>query len=127
MSTGRDVAEVRTEVHAQQTSQLMKRCCRDAITRTNNVRAGTGQNSHHSTRLRRVCRARSLVAVVLSSALACAAHAFTYPEHRNVSAVAVQELDADRQAALTRLWEDARVGDESRLCAAVVDTNQGLA
>src|SRR5215510_11113659 len=40
---------------------------------------------------------------------------------------AVQGLDAERRAVFDRLWQDARAGDEARLCEAGADTAQGLA
>lgn len=55
------------------------------------------------------------------------AFGWIYPEHRGIALLAVQELDADRKAVLDRLWQDARQGNEQRLCAQAGDFTQGLA
>jgi hypothetical protein len=67
----------------------------------------------------------TIVATSLS-VLASNANAWLYPEHRDISLLAVQQLDADRQAVFDRLWQDARAGDEQRLCARGADSEQGL-
>ena len=54
------------------------------------------------------------------------AEALVYPEHRDVTVLAVQHLDADRAAVFQQLWAQARAGDEKRLCAAGADSTQGL-
>ena len=54
------------------------------------------------------------------------AEALVYPEHRDVTMLAVQHLDADRAAVFQQLWAQARAGDENRLCAAGADSTQGL-
>jgi hypothetical protein len=56
----------------------------------------------------------------LSSVLAHTAQGVAYPEHRQLSLLAVQRLDAERKAVFDRLWQDARAGDEQRLCAGAV-------
>jgi len=53
--------------------------------------------------------------------------AWVYPEHRDLASLAVQRLDPERKAAFDRLWRDARVGDEARLCEVGADTAQGVA
>src|ERR1700752_3955547 len=73
---------------------------------------------------------RDLLRPLAAALLAClgsAAQAWIYPEHRDLSVVAVQRLDADRKAAFDRLWSQARPGDEARLCAPGADAGQGLA
>ncbi len=55
------------------------------------------------------------------------AHAWVYPEHRDIAVLAVERLDAERKAQFDRLWGEARVGNEQRLCAQGGDTQQGLA
>ena len=67
-----------------------------------------------------------LLLAVAASVAASAAFAWTYPEHRDIAALAVQGLDAEHKAELDRLWLDARAGDTARLCAASSDTGQGL-
>lgn len=58
--------------------------------------------------------------------LAQTAGAYTYPEHREVTARAVRELDAGRRSTFDRLWQDARAGDEERLCAQGVESGENL-
>lgn len=50
-----------------------------------------------------------------------------YPEHRDISVRAVQGLDSGYGAQFDGLWQEARAGNESRLCAQAADTAQGLA
>ncbi|MGH7381278.1 MAG: hypothetical protein ACREKR_03480 [Candidatus Methylomirabilales bacterium] len=50
--------------------------------------------------------------------------AWIYPEHRDITLLAVQELDAERRAILNRLWAEARSGHEKRLCEQAADTGQ---
>jgi hypothetical protein len=68
----------------------------------------------------------ALVAIV-SIGSAGPARAWVYPEHRDIAVLAVQKLDAEHKAQFDRLWSDARVGSEQRLCAQGADTQQGLA
>ena len=58
--------------------------------------------------------------------VANAAFGWIYPEHRDITVLAVQGLDEDRRAAFDRLWQQARAGDEQRLCAMVADAAQGV-
>jgi hypothetical protein len=53
--------------------------------------------------------------------------AWVYPEHRDIAVLAVNALDPAHRAAFDRLWADARLGHEQRLCAAGADTSQGVA
>lgn len=53
------------------------------------------------------------------------ASAWVFPEHRDISVMAVQRLDADRRAELQTLWAEARSGQEQRLCEADADPAQG--
>jgi hypothetical protein len=55
------------------------------------------------------------------------AHAWVYPEHRDIAVLAVDKLDPERKAQFDRLWTEARVGNEQRLCAQGGDTQQGVA
>jgi hypothetical protein len=54
------------------------------------------------------------------------AHAWIYPEHRDIAVQAVGRLDPDRRAFFDRFWADARRGHEQRLCAADADSGQGV-
>ena len=67
----------------------------------------------------------SSVAVVL--ALSCAtgpAFAWVYPEHRDIAVLGIESLDPDRKALFDRLWAEARINHEKRLCAQGADTAQ---
>lgn len=68
--------------------------------------------------------------VLLGLALWCAvtpAVGWIYPEHRDIAILAVQGLDEEHKATFDSFWQDARVGDEQRLCASGTDATQGLA
>jgi hypothetical protein len=67
----------------------------------------------------------TLIAVLALAVLPQAARAWVYPEHRQLALQAVQRLDGERRAVFDRLWQDARAGDEQRLCAAGADIEQG--
>lgn len=66
--------------------------------------------------------------IVLGLLLACSgtARAWVYPEHRDIALLGVQSLDARHAAEFDRLWAEARVGDEGRLCDNGADTAQAL-
>ena len=70
------------------------------------------------------------MARVAIAAFACSltgpALAWIYPEHRDISVLAVQGLDPARRADFDRLWQAARAGDEQRLCADSADVTQGV-
>jgi len=68
-----------------------------------------------------------LLALTLLGALSLPAYAWIYPEHRDLNILAVQRLDPERRTVFDRLWGAARAGDEQRLCAAGVDTEQSTA
>ena len=77
---------------------------------------------------------KSLRPMVLAAALAAGltfgagpAQAWVYPEHRDIAVLAVGKLDPERKAQFDRLWGEARVGNEQRLCAEGGDTQQGVA
>jgi hypothetical protein len=59
--------------------------------------------------------------------LAGPALAWVYPEHRDIALLAVERLDPERKPLFERLWREARVGHEQRLCEHAADTKQGLA
>ena len=68
-----------------------------------------------------------LLAMLVLGALPFAVQSWVYPEHRQLSLLAVQQLDSQRRAVFDRLWQLARAGDEQRLCAAGADREQGTA
>jgi len=53
--------------------------------------------------------------------------AWIYPEHRDIAALAVSGLDPPRRATFDRLWQQARRGDQDRLCEQPADQDQGVA
>lgn len=67
---------------------------------------------------------RSALVLLLVSLQVFPASAWVFPEHRDIAALAVQKLDADRQARLQTLWSEARTGHEQRLCAQTSDPAQ---
>jgi hypothetical protein len=69
-------------------------------------------------------RTAVLLAVLLAPLQA--ALAWVYPEHRDIAVLAVEKLDPERRALFDRLWGEARVGHEQRLCAADADPQQGV-
>jgi hypothetical protein len=52
--------------------------------------------------------------------------AWLYPEHRDISAHAIQDLDPRYRAILDNLWLEARMGYEYRLSESVVDPTLGF-
>jgi hypothetical protein len=54
------------------------------------------------------------------------AFGWIYPEHRDIAVLAVQGLDAERRAEFDRFWQEARAGDEQRMCATGADSEQGV-
>ena len=54
------------------------------------------------------------------------AFAWIYPEHRDIAVGAVEQLDPERRAVFDRLWRDARIAHEMRLCEQGADAKQGV-
>jgi hypothetical protein len=54
------------------------------------------------------------------------ASAWVYPEHRDITLLALQRLDPAQRALLERAWSQARAGHEARLCVQMADTAQGV-
>ncbi len=71
------------------------------------------------------CWTRLLLAAVAFSG-ANTAFGWIYPEHRDIAVLAVEGLDPERKAEFARLWQEARTGDEGRLCVQGADTGQGV-
>jgi hypothetical protein len=59
------------------------------------------------------------------TALAVPSLAWIYPEHRDIAGDAVRGLDPGSRQVLDRLWQEARVGHEDRLCAEPFAGDQG--
>ena len=53
------------------------------------------------------------------------ARAWVYPEHRNIAIEAIKRLPPQQAELLAKLWADARIGHEARLCAQPSEGNQG--
>jgi hypothetical protein len=53
------------------------------------------------------------------------AGAWEYPEHREITSLALQGLHPAQRALLEKLWSQARAGHEARLCAQMAYTAQG--
>ena len=51
--------------------------------------------------------------------------AWVYPEHREISMIAIYDLDPDRRQVLAELWASARLGYENRLNALPADSTLG--
>lgn len=72
----------------------------------------------------------AIIAMALASlsswTLAGPALAWVYPEHRDISILAVQNLDQTRRAIFDDLWREARRTHEQRLCEQGADVAQGL-
>jgi hypothetical protein len=61
--------------------------------------------------------------------LVCAtgpAFAWVYPEHRDIAVLGIESLDPERKALFDRLWAEARIGHEKRLCEQGADAAQGV-
>jgi len=71
-------------------------------------------------------RSRALLALVVWCS-ASSAFGWIYPEHRDIAVLAVQSLDGEHKEIFDDFWQEARTGDEERLCAQGADTEQGLA
>jgi len=61
---------------------------------------------------------------ILSCLFTGRSFAWIYPEHRDITLLAVQKLDRQRRAILDRLWAEARSGHEKRLCEQAADIGQ---
>jgi hypothetical protein len=78
--------------------------------------------------MKSICCKAFAVALAAGSIFAAGpASAWVYPEHRDIAVLAVDKLDPERKAQFDRLWGEARVGNEQRLCPQGGDTQQGVA
>jgi hypothetical protein len=73
--------------------------------------------------------ARPVFMVLLATCLGVlppvTAFAWLYPEHRDMTALAVQRLEPAARTLLEQLWAEARAGHEARLCAPLVEMAPG--
>lgn len=44
---------------------------------------------------------------------------WVYPEHRDITRLAIEQLDPRQRALLQKLWSESRAGHEARLCASL--------
>jgi len=65
--------------------------------------------------------------LALGLLLTAPAFAWVYPEHRDIAVLGVQVLDPQRAAAFDKLWKEARIGHENRLCEQPAVADQGTA
>ena len=54
------------------------------------------------------------------------AYAFVYPEHRDIAIKAVETLDPEHRAVFDKLWREARLAKEERLCEQGADSTQSV-
>ena len=52
--------------------------------------------------------------------------AWIYPEHRDITLLAVQNLNQQNRSTLDNLWDEARIGFENRLTATIIDSLQTI-
>jgi hypothetical protein len=57
--------------------------------------------------------------------LTITAVAWVYPEHRDIAWLALERLEPAKRLVLDKLWSEARVGHEDRLCARIAEPPQG--
>lgn len=69
---------------------------------------------------------RTLIIIFIVTNIAVTCKAWVYPEHRDITLLAIQKLDPAHRATLDRLWALARKGYESRLSESVADVTQGI-
>ncbi len=70
---------------------------------------------------------RLRIGVLVLAYTAAPAFAWVYPEHRDITVLAVESLDPDRRQIFDGLWAEARAGNETRLCEQIADSAQGVA
>ncbi len=67
---------------------------------------------------------RFLLILFMIIILSPASFAWVYPEHRDITLLAIQKLDSSHRAMLDQLWAWARTGHETRLNLSVIDPAQ---
>lgn len=53
-------------------------------------------------------------------------NAWVYPEHRQITVLAIQQLSSDNREILERIWIQVRMGYEDRLSASILNPQHGL-
>ncbi|MCA6078949.1 hypothetical protein [Fulvivirga sedimenti] len=70
---------------------------------------------------------RSLICLVLIVfTLPGVVSAWVYPEHRQITAMAIQQLSPDQKRILESIWAQVRIGHENRLSVFLVNPEYGL-
>jgi hypothetical protein len=69
---------------------------------------------------------RSFILVTILYLSSVKTFAWIYPEHRDITLLAIQNLSPDYRATLNQLWTEARPGYEDRLTVAVIDATQSV-
>jgi len=80
------------------------------------------KNKYHSMK---IFAKKTLLILAVINGLGLNCFAWVYPEHRDITLLAIQKLDPAHRAILDQLWSMARKGYESRLSEAVADVTQG--
>ena len=68
---------------------------------------------------------KNILVLLLVISISVTGNAWVYPEHRDITLLAIQKLDSKHRAVLDKLWALARKGHESRLDVSVADMTQG--
>jgi hypothetical protein len=68
---------------------------------------------------------RCAILAIFVCVLVSTASAWIYPEHRDITLLAIRKLDPTHRAVFGKLWAEARIGHETRLSVFAADTAQG--
>lgn len=68
---------------------------------------------------------RRLLAIYSIAILTVTTVAWVFPEHRDIALLALERLEPAKRSVLDKLWSEARVGHEARLCAQIAEPSQG--
>ena len=68
---------------------------------------------------------RRLLAIYSIAILTVNAVGWVFPEHRDITLLALERLEPAKRSVLDSFWSEARVGHEARLCAQIADPSQG--
>lgn len=67
---------------------------------------------------------KSALIILLTLSLTYTSRAWVYPEHRDITLLAIQKIDSAHRLILDQLWAQARKGFENRLDVLVADATQ---
>ena len=67
---------------------------------------------------------RPLLGMYLIAMLTVTGMAWVFPEHRDITLLALERLAPAKRPVLDKLWSEARVGHEARLCSQIADPSQ---